>query len=266
MIVRKIDGAVSLVRQTDHARQCRELAAVWRPELLGFELDPALLDAVLEHDNGWAEWDARAPINPDSGLPYQFFQMPVTEHLDIFSRGVQRAEAIDPYVGLIDSMHGVGLYNGRYGLVPAFGKRHLKETEQAEADEFIRQQEAIQARLRERITGDQRYRPLSTEQAIWDAYLTLQIWDWLSLSCLTGPLTPVKLGPLPKRSMVSEIAFGPAGAGTIKLSPFPFAAESVVTSVPLRLLAKSRYGSQADLDDELKDASEQLISFEMIPG
>jgi hypothetical protein len=266
MIVRKVDGGVSLVRQPDHARQCRELAAAWRPELIGVQLDPAILDAVLEHDNGWIEWDAKSPLNLESGLPYQFFAMPVTEHLEIFSRGVERASAIDPYVGLIVSMHGVGLYNGRYGLVPAFGRRYLNETEQAQADAFIREQEAIQSRLRERIKGDSRYRDLAEERAIWDVYLTLQMWDWLSLSCLTGPLQSVKLGPLPSAANVKEIQFEPAGGESIRLSPWPFAIERVVTTVPLRRLQKTKYESQKLLDRELARSRDDTITFEMTPG
>jgi hypothetical protein len=76
----------------------------------------------------------------------------------------------------------------------------------------------------------------------------------------------VRLGPLPSPANVDEIQFEPAGGEIIKLSPWPFAIERVVTSVPLRQLQKTKYDSQDEFDRELIGSRDDAITFEMIPG
>src|SRR5438105_7909170 len=120
MIVSTRNGDFQLIRQTDHAELSGMLAEHWgndrfrRPEPFA----PMVLAAAL-HDDGWREWEAQPRVNPATGFPYQFTELPVLEHLAFYLRGVERVIARDRYAGLMVSMHCQGLYNRRYGIDPS---------------------------------------------------------------------------------------------------------------------------------------------------
>lgn len=65
MIIRADEGGLTLIRQTEHARLCGDMARAWGID--GFEpVQPleAVTWAAAEHDNGWAEWEDTPQLNP----------------------------------------------------------------------------------------------------------------------------------------------------------------------------------------------------------
>ena len=79
MIVRRQpNNELVLIGQTDHSRLVGQLAAHWGNE--NFETpDPyaSIVRAATFHDYGWLRYETGPLINPDTGEPYQFLQLPL---------------------------------------------------------------------------------------------------------------------------------------------------------------------------------------------
>ncbi|MFQ5426523.1 MAG: DUF3891 family protein, partial [Gaiellales bacterium] len=114
MFVRETKDAWQIVLQPDHGDLAGQLVRAWspRPEpLASLEL------LARRHDDGWAVWE-RAPALDDEGRPQNFLDVPVSTHLAFYRAGIAALSDQDPYAGLLLSMHGAGIYTGRYGTQP----------------------------------------------------------------------------------------------------------------------------------------------------
>jgi len=120
MIIRKNpDGTLSLIGQTDHSRFVGQLAAHWGNGV--FE-PPTPYDSVVRaatfHDFGWLRYETSPLIDDKTGEPYPFLQVPMTpQQLGAYQWSLDWMADIDPYSGLIVSMHRTGLWQGRYGRI-----------------------------------------------------------------------------------------------------------------------------------------------------
>ena len=56
----------------------------------------AILHAIAEHDNGWAEGDAAPSVNPATGQIFDFISAPIAVRQGVWPRGVARL-AGDPW-------------------------------------------------------------------------------------------------------------------------------------------------------------------------
>src|SRR3972149_138763 len=112
MIIRADDRGLMLIRQTEHARLCGEMARSWGNE--HFEpVEPLerVAWAAAEHDNGWAEWEEAPRLNPETRRPCTYTDIPIDQHQEIYRRGIGRAIAHDRYAGLLVSLHGSLLFS-----------------------------------------------------------------------------------------------------------------------------------------------------------
>jgi Protein of unknown function (DUF3891) len=78
-----------LISQVDHARLAGVLAGAWN---LGggrmAALRDDLLQAVRQHDEGWAAWEASPTIDPETGRPRDFTEMPMAVASEIWNRSI----------------------------------------------------------------------------------------------------------------------------------------------------------------------------------
>ncbi len=113
MIVRRDGDRLRLVTQPDHAAFAADLIALFRlPELVDHPRRAALLRAVRLHDNGWRELDAAPPVDPASGLPHTFIDLPRPLRLEVWERGTARYVDSDPYTALLTTEHALTLFAG----------------------------------------------------------------------------------------------------------------------------------------------------------
>ncbi len=151
MIIRKdSSGALTLIGQTDHSRFVGQLAAHWGNR--DFEA-PKPYDAVVRaatfHDYGWLRYETSPLIRPESGEPYPFLQVPMTaQQLGSYQWALDWMADIDPYSGLIISMHRTGLWQGRYGTIKHPAGRYNLTTLSPEVQAFVAHNEAWQERQR----------------------------------------------------------------------------------------------------------------------
>jgi hypothetical protein len=262
IVSRRPEGLV-LVRQVDHQEQCGLMAAAWgnagfaRPEPFA-----PLAEAAAVHDEGWRAWE-EAPRVGEDGAPVDFPHIDRPTHVALYGDGIAEAVARDPRTGLIVSMHGLGLYEGRLGLDegPATPRRARPPAVQA----FLAAQDTLQGELRERIGGGR-----ALEEWAWAGYRLLQTWDVMSLHLTwraqaAGRETTLPQVPRTAGDPGVTLTLRPLDALTAACDPWPFAEGEVALPVAARTIEDRRYASDADLQGALRAAPWETRAHRLVP-
>jgi hypothetical protein len=264
VIVSRRPAGLVLVRQVDHQEQCGLMADAWGNE--GFARPgpyaPVALAARV-HDEGWRSWEREPGVGPD-GAPVNFSAIDRPTHVALYREGIAAAAAGDPRAGLLVSLHGQGLYEGRRGLDP--GPPTPRAEREPEVRAFLAEQDRVQARLRSMIGGGP-----DLEEWAWAGYRLLQTWDVMSLFLTWGALWDRGEIPLPQvprgagdAGVVLRLAA--RGDGDVICEPWPFAAAAVDLPVAARTVPDRRYASAGDLADELSRAAWVTRRFRLRPA
>jgi hypothetical protein len=127
VILRREGDRVLGVTQTAHSALTGHLAAAWAPRT---ELPwDALLTAAAIHDLGWAPWEQAPQIDPRTGLPYQFYEVPDRQYAEIWARGTDAAATFGRLVGLLVSRHFTRLAGRREGLRELVERERRRQSE-----------------------------------------------------------------------------------------------------------------------------------------
>ncbi|MFZ5816635.1 MAG: DUF3891 family protein [Bacillota bacterium] len=263
MVIYPAGGRLRLTLQTDHARLAGELAAAWggglfaRPE----PLEPIRL-ATEMHDEGWSELDAAPMVNPATGRPYDFLQIPQQHHTAAHTRTVERALAAHPYAGLLTSLHATGLYRKRYGHLPHIPQRPVDPACQEAVDRFLADQDQLQRQLTEELQPD----PV----VLWTHYRWLELWDMASLwACMMNPADRGEyyLGAMPRfpGGPDERLTLRGAGEELFTLDPWPFSVERITLLWPARWLEDRPYASDGELRAALAAAPMEVQSVTLAP-
>jgi hypothetical protein len=245
MLVRDRGESWQLVRQPDHADLSGQLAAAWGGD--GFATPQharSLTLAATRHDDGWAVFDRRPAWDPANDRPRNFLDVAIPVHLAFYRACIAAVSDEDPYAGLMVSMHGSGIYTGRYGTQPSLGLTNVKGHE-AEVQAFVAEQEAMQpARAGELGVS---------EEERWTNYKLLQVFDRLSLSlCLRewegSDAEPDVLSPAPVDydGTEVELRLEPLGPWRVRMDPYPFAESPAGFTLVRKVLLKGRYEGNED--------------------
>ena len=255
-MIRRADGGDwLLIAQPDHAALCRLFAERWGSPGGAFApLEPRapLLLAAGEHDNGWAEWEAAPTVDPEAARPRHFTEMPIPEILPIWRRGPRRAADLDPYAGLLVSLHATRLFRPRY----ASGRDAPAERESLR--HFLEEQEAFQTEVREALG-------LDGAEVAAHSWL-IAIWDRLSLLLCCGPIPAITLEGVPARGGTVNVRVVPDGERSAALDPYPFAGGPLTVTVPARRLPAHPYPTSQTLRESLAAAPAETLSFTLHPA
>ena len=156
-----------LVAQPDHANIAGTIARNIASRLFPV-LDEDPVQAIAQHDDGWASFDG-APQS-SNGRPLSFLDAPVAEFLEAWRGSITRAEQHSALGGILVSQHFCRIAQVRPSSAPAAGDQLLKQ--------FLSEENARQARLMQ-----QQDRP---EQEIHALVDVLQFCDLLSLYVCCG--------------------------------------------------------------------------------
>lgn len=229
MIVREEEKAIVLIGQPDHARICGVMARAWGREPFARvePLEPVAL-AAAEHDNGWADWEAAPRLNPETGRPYTYSDIPIEPHLEIYRRGIARMVERDPYAGLLVSLHGTLLYSRFRSGQPGAG-------------EFLDEQIATQYRLIDTLCADPALAKGCVPERLKTNRDLVFAWDTLSLIfCLDHAFVDRIEVPTDYAGARAEGTLRRAGRRWI-LDPYPFTKSPLVFRVPARRLVGMRF-------------------------
>ena len=209
MLVRPNGDGALLITQQAHAWVSGQLARAWGND----RFDPPepyeeVCLAAEQHDLGMASFDMDPDLNPDTGFPLSFMEMPLERHLEIWTAAPRMMLVQDRYAGLLVSLHGSALYERREP-VPAVRA-------------YLEEQRAFQRGLADSL-GVSDSEMKRNQKLIWT-------FDSLSLALLLD-WDPFELDGLERRGAT--------------LDPWPFETESVTLRCDARRMRRGEPLSSA---------------------
>ena len=175
MLHRSSTEGLICITQPKHAWVAGELARAWGNEQFGqFVPMSEVCLAAEQHDIGWLFWEQAPTLNPQTGYPYRFAELPTPVHIEIWSGAKQLAMPLGRYVSLLISRHGTGLYE-RYR-----GWQNSAESSRI-VQEFLDSQYAFQQQLIASLNKDPYYAPYATPEVVKHNQKLVTAWDALSL-------------------------------------------------------------------------------------
>jgi hypothetical protein len=226
MLLREDGDAVVCIGQPAHAWLSGQMARAWA-------LDPVepweeVCLAAEQHDVGMAEWDAAPELNPETGRPYSFVEMPLDTHLRLWTAAPHRLLAQSRYAAVLVSMHGSALYEMR-------DLTRMSDEQAAAVQRYL----AGQREMRERLAAGLEHLRRN-QRLIW-------IWDFLSLGLCLGW----------EGRSIEGIALG-----SDSIEPWPFRDDEVVLRTEGRRL-EGRFDDEAEMRAALDAAPWAELSFEL---
>lgn len=238
MVLRELGGdSVLCIGQPAHAWVAGQLAREWGNGLFPAPRprDEAVL-AALQHDLGMTAWDSTPELNPQTGWPMSFLEMPLETHLRLWSDAPRLALTQSRWVALLVSMHGSYLYEGR--------------ADQPGVSEFLDRQRRILAELRESLGV--------SEADAARLQRLLAAWDWMSLVLCRDDLPATVDSERPMQLTA-------AGPGAVTVAPWPFGIEQVEVTVDARRL-DGRFDDENAMRAALGAARWERLEIRLAPG
>lgn len=229
MIVRPVPHGVQLITQPDHAQLARTIMDHCVP-LRSRPRRGAILHAIAEHDNGWAEEDAAPTVNPATGNVADFITVALSVRHAVWPRGIARL-AGDPWAAALVAQHALTVYDRFRG-------------DSAWRSFFAGMAEARDAWLR--VRG----RPLDELSA---DYPFLRLADLISLAFCTGSTDAQTFGEWTVRLSGTRVA----------VTPDPFGGTTVPVAISARIIHQQSFGSDDELQDALRHASSTILRGEV---
>jgi hypothetical protein len=114
VLIRSEADAALAIGQSSHAWLSGQLARAWGNERFG-AVEPweEVCLAAEQHDVGMSLWDTEPTLDPATGRPHSFMEMPLKTHLELWAAAPLRMLAQCRYAALLISLHGSGLYARR---------------------------------------------------------------------------------------------------------------------------------------------------------
>ena len=256
MIIRKENGALTLVTQTEHSRFVGQLAAHWgNARFAAPEPFESVARAATYHDYGHLHWEPDAPFDAATGEPCEFRRLPDPERqLKAHQANIDWLTGIDPYSGLLVGMHTTGLRRGRYGRIDhPTGFNPPKQGEAIET--FIATNEARQEALRARFG----------EAGVWTNYHLLQVWDLLGLYFGCAEPGEDHISPVPSKGGERvTLRMTPAGPNRIAFDPYPFDRRPLTVQFMCKRLPQAKFESEAAFREAFYKAPNELIAYELV--
>ena len=246
MIVRLDDDGALAIGQLSHAWLSGQLARAWGNKR--FDAPEPREEIVLgaqQHDIGWALYDLEPGFNPETGLPRNFLELTVEEHLAIWRSAPDRLLSQSLQAALVVSLHGCSLSELR-----ARGAPDQAATLRAHIDEERVRQLRLCATL-----GVSEEQVRRTQRQMWT-------WDGLSLA-LCNAWRPFIARDVPSRGGLIDLELRDAEENTSTIDPWPFAAERVEVRCEARRL-RPRYADEIAMRRALERSELVTLTFALV--
>jgi hypothetical protein len=255
MLLRRDARGVLAIGQSSHAWISGQLARAWGNERFPppEPREEVCLAAEL-HDVGMAEWDLDPSLNPDTGLPHSFMEMPLEVHLRLWTAAPRRVLSQCPYAALLVSMHGARLYR----------MRDLESMARPDA-EAVRAYLADEARFQEDLVGRLVAHPGVVEHVLSHNSQLVWTWDYLSLAlCLNWRPSTARDVPVVAGAVDLELS-EMASPLELRLEPWPLATDRLTVRCFGRRL-EGRYENREALRSALAGAVWEIFELELVRG
>ena len=255
------NGELLLITQTDHSRLVGQLAAHWGNARFAA---PAPYESVVRaatfHDFGHLTYETKPLLNTETGEMYLFRDIPFAPRtLESYQWCVDWLSGVDPYAGLLVSMHRTGLWQARYQSITEPAGRLNPKGQRPEIQAFIERNEAWQGQ--QRATFE--------ENGVATNYHLLQVWDLLGLYfCCQEPYEDV-IDPVPTSyntaSAGVRLTMQPLDGRRVAFDPYPFDAPVVRVQIGCLRLPSATYAVEASFRRAYFQARHDLIEYELCP-
>jgi len=240
MLYREVKQGKIAITQPMHARLAGQLARAWGNERFG-EVQPweEVCLGTEQHDAGHTAWEQAPTLNPQTGLPYSFLEMPRQLHVQLWSQAARRVLPQGRYAALLVSLHGTRLYQ-RYDAA-----NDLPENAWA-VQRYLERERVFQEELLASLRSDPHYAPYATEEVVARNQRLVGIWDALSLAICFGRTSPQSWEQVPTSTGTTTMTLSARNDDptTLLLSPWPFHHQSVT------LVYEGRYLKETFSDEE----------------
>jgi len=248
MLLREDDDGALAIGQPSHAWVSGQLARFWGNDRFGsiapFE---QVCLAAEQHDVGWARRDLNPIFNADTGLPQSFMEVPVKDHLPLFTDGPRALVSQSRYAALLVSLHGWRLYERR-------DLAKLPAEEAGAVRRFLSGQRAFQAELNASLGVD--------AERLERNSLLIWTWDYLSLAlCLEWAPSTAKGAPTADGKVDLELTYDEA-RGVHHLEPWPFRTPLLTVRCEGRRL-HGRCENEAALRDAFANAAWETLELRL---
>jgi hypothetical protein len=268
------DGSIQswwLINQHDHALLAGELARHLGGRLIEKPTDERFFTAVAQHDCGWPLHDD-APTLDALGRPRDVFESQPPASFQVWQASAERAAAIDPYAGLLVSLHSLAL------SLHLASATNLATDPSAVFDlnKFQHRMIELQEELRRKL-GFRTDLPLlnglaetagdPNEKRLAFHFRLLQAMDQLSLDacCTHAPAERTQIAVAPGgRTIV--LAAKRTNDMTLQVAPWPFDVSRLAVRIPYRELPAYPYADVAQFHADLKNALLRELAIDLIPA
>lgn len=236
MLHRHTKKGLICITQPNHAWLSGQLAQAWGNEHFG-QFAPRL-EVCLgaeQHDIGWLLWEQAPTLNPQTGYPYKFTELPTQVHIDIWSGAKQLALPLGRYVALLVSLHGTGLYQ-------RFTEWQNSQSAQI-VQEFLKREYAFQEQLVATLKNDEYYALYAIADVIERNRKLVATWDALSIILCQGFTTQQQVTQVPtadgETTLQLTLLEDNNNHYSVAVSPWPFGQSEVKLVYEGRLLQQT---------------------------
>jgi hypothetical protein len=261
MLYRQEKQGKIAITQPMHAWLAGQLARTWGNERFGdvVPFEEVCLGAE-QHDVGHTAWEQAPTLNPQTGLPYSFLEMPRQLHVQLWSQAARRVLPQGRYAALLVSLHGTRLYQ-RYDAA-----HDLPENARA-VQRYLQQEHVFQKELLASLRSDPHYRIYATEEVVARNQQLVGIWDALSLAICFGRTSPQSWEHVPTASGTTTLTLTSLDDDptTLRLTPWPFRRQQVSLVYEGRYLTET-FSDEAMMRQALKHAAWVTLLTVLLPG
>lgn len=249
------------ITQPMHAWLSGQLARAWGNERFG-EVAPweEVCLGAEQHDAGHIAWEQAPTLNPQTGLPYSFLEMPRQLHVQLWSQAARSVLPQGRYAALLVSLHGTGLYQ-RYDAA-----KDLSENARA-VQHYLAQERAFQEELLATLRSYPYYKPFATEEVVARNRRLVGVWDALSLAICFGRKQPQSLQQVPSATGSTTLAITSYDddPSKLKVTPWPFRHDQVSLVYEGRYLTET-FSDETMMREALKRAPWVTLQTTLFPG
>lgn len=248
------------ITQPMHALVSGQLARAWGNEQFG-EVAPweEVCLGAEQHDVGHTPWEQAPRLNPQTGLPYSFFEMPRLWHLQLWSTAPRLVLPQGRYAALLVSLHGTGLYE------------HYDATsdppEIAEAvQNYLAEARAFQKAMLASLRADAYYGSYATDEVVTRNQQLVRAWDALSLFICFGGTQMRSVQHLPTSTAPTTVTLTPRDddPATLIVAPWPFRSVQVRLVYEGRRLAET-FSNETSMREALEQAPWMTLETTLLP-
>jgi len=258
MLHREDPDGLIVITQPAHAWVAAQLARHWGNDRFGtFAPWEDVCLAAEQHDVGMAGWEAAPTLNPQTGCPHNYIDLPGRAHTEIVSHTSQIVLSQGRYAALLVSLLFTRVWEKYYTGPDSAAYAH-------EVQSFLARERNFQAATLSALQSDPYYAPYATPEVVVRNQRLVMGWDAISLALCAGLHAEQTIAEVPAAEGETILRLTPVGgnASHVSVEPWPFRQDVVTLAVEGRRLP-SAFKTEGEMREALKNAPWVTLEFHL---